>query len=832
LSKVCTVCKSPNRDLAKFCKRCGIKLISESKNDYDDLVGRDEVKKALDELVKSLVVYRKEWKSSTGFNANMLITGNSGSGKTAIANFTAKILFKNNIIKTKLPDSYDATEFDDQSANIEEIFNQAKGGILFIDNFDKLIPQNDTTSAQANRLINQIEKQGNDPIIIVTGLKSILDKYIIDNPSFRNRFEYYFKLRDYDSGELYSICKNKLEEFELKLNEKSAARLSALIKHSIRTVEGSGRNAHLAVNTAGDIARAYFARISDGGTNDKIISLKDISGNIPDQKSLNQLFAEFDELIGLEKVKAAVREIASHIQYMKKRKLENPGEDTKVGMHLVLTGNPGTGKTMIARKLGEILAAIDYLDKGHVVEVDKSGLVSQYVGETPQKVQKKCDEAFGGILFVDEAYSLASAEGSANSHSKEAVETLLKRMEDDRDKFMVIAAGYRKEMELFVNSNPGLRSRFDRYIHLDDYKPDELAAIYKFFARKSNYIVSPEAEDKLQDIVEEMYKKRDRNFANGREVRKLFDQTMLNLSDRIIKSVSNTEQVDTNTILALDLPCEETEVKNLDQIFAEVNSLIGLENVKKQLNKMAAFIRVEQSRKKILGKSSSIDYHFAFLGNPGTGKTTVARFLGKIFKSLGLISKGHLVEADRSDLVAKFVGQTSDKTNKLIDSAMGGVLFIDEAYSLVVENSGNDFGRQAIQTLLKRMEDDKGKFIVVVAGYPAEMTKLINSNPGLQSRFKKQITFEDYYPGELMLIFKKFVKDRGLKIDEKAEKKVELLLEELYSKRDKNFGNGRTVRNLFETVLENQSFRLSEFLDSPELNEELLLTIKEEDIAL
>ena len=833
MAKECTICKTSNRDIAKYCKHCGIELMPDQENSYDELVDREEIKTELTELVNSINVYKKEWKASNKFNMHMLITGNSGSGKTAIVNFISKVLSKNDLIKSVTPDTYDATEFEDQSTNIEQLFNQAKGGILFIDNFDKIIPQNNTSSPQADRLINQIEKQGFDPIIIVTGSKQIMDKYIADNPSFRNRFEYYFRLNDYTSQELYAVCKNKLLDFELKLTEQSALRLSSFFRHAVRTNEGTSGNAHLAVNTAGDITRSYFARVSGGAKNNKAVSVKDIKGDIPDEKSLNQLFAEFDELIGLEKVKAAVREIANHIKNMKKRKLENPEENIKVGMHLVLTGNPGTGKTMIARKLGEILAAIDYLDKGHVVEVDKSGLVSQFVGETPQKVQQKCDEAMGGILFVDEAYALAgSAENKADAHSRDAINTLLKRMEDDRDKFMVIAAGYHNEMELFVNSNTGLRSRFDRYIHIEDYKPDELIAIFKYFARKNNYNVSPEAEDKLTDIINNMYNKRDRNFANAREVRKLYEQTLLNLSNRVVNTSSEKENVDTNTILAEDLPYEEVKVKNLDEIFAEINTLIGLDNVKEQLEKMAAFVRVEQSRKKVLGKSSSIDYHYAFMGNPGTGKTTVARYIGKIFKSLGLLSKGHLVETDRSDLVGKFVGQTEAKTREVIDSAMGGVLFIDEAYSLVMENSGSDFGQHVVQTVLKRMEDDSGKFVAIIAGYPNEMEKFIHSNPGLESRFKKQIIFSDYNVDELMQIFMKFVESRELKLTSEAEKKVRVVIEELYSKRDKNFGNGRTVRNLFDSILENQSFRLSKLLDTMELDKELLITIKEEDVSL
>jgi hypothetical protein len=191
-----------------------------------------------------------------------------------------------------------------------------------------------------------------------------------------------------------------------------------------------------------------------------------------------------------------------------------------------------------------------------------------------------------------------------------------------------------------------------------------------------------------------------------------------------------------------------------------------------------------------------------------------------------------LIEADRSDLVGGYVGQTAIKTNALIDSAMGGVLIIDEAYSLAVEDSKNDFGKEAIQILLKRMEDDRGKFITIVAGYPYEMNQFIESNPGLNSRFKKKFIFEDYKPDELLLIFKMMIDEKDLNLTREAETKTSEILSVLYQKRDKNFGNGRTVRNLFESVLENQSFRIVKYLNSPDLSKELLYTIEQEDIKL
>ena len=674
-----------------------------------------------------------------------------------------------------------------------------------------------------DRLLYEMDKMNSDPAVILAGRKDVFDEYIAAHPALNNRFEYCFRLDDFAAGELYSISKSKLEEFGLNLNEASANKLLSFFKHSVRQKDKTFGNAHLAVNTAGDLARSYYYRVSQGAPDDKILTQDDIKKEVPELKSLNRILAELDELIGLEKVKAAVREIASFVKHQRSMKRE--GGTNKIGMHIVLTGNPGTGKTTVARKLGEVLAALDYLDRGHVVEVDKSGLVSEYVGETPLKVQKKCDEAMGGVLFVDEAYALASENKSGNGFGQEAIDTLLKRMEDDRDKFVVIVAGYRKEMDRFLNSNTGLRSRFDRFIDIDDYTPVELSAIFKYMAAKSGYTLASDVEDKLIDITGEMYNKRSKNFANGREIRKLFEQTIIRLSER-----TSTGNANDNIILADDIPGEKEEERNLDEIFKEINKLIGLKGIKQELQKLAVFLKVEVERKKVLGKSETIDYHFIFTGNPGTGKTTVARYLGKIFKALGLLPTGHIVEADRSDLIGSYVGHTSQKTNMLIDSAMGGILFIDEAYSLVVENSQNDYGAQAIQILLKRMEDDRGKFITVAAGYPREMDKFIKFNPGLNSRFKKKILFEDYTAEELFEIFKMMVYDKGLVLTSGAKDRALEVMNEMYNNRGADFGNGRTVRNYFDEVLENQSFRIAKQLDRPLENNELLLAIEREDL--
>jgi SpoVK/Ycf46/Vps4 family AAA+-type ATPase len=259
-----------------------------------------------------------------------------------------------------------------------------------------------------------------------------------------------------------------------------------------------------------------------------------------------------------------------------------------------------------------------------------------------------------------------------------------------------------------------------------------------------------------------------------------------------------------------DIPAYGDELKEIsfEDALKELNDLIGLQSVKNEINKLIDYLEIEKLRFTEGGKKSTLNLHFVFKGNPGTGKTTVARILANIFKSMGLLSKGQLIETDRKDLVAEYVGQTASKTNKVIESAIGGVLFIDEAYTLSIRG-GNDFGQEAIDTLLKRMEDERGKIIVIAAGYNDNMDKFLLSNPGLTSRFTKHVLFDDYTPEEMTAIFKSMVKSKDMKLEESAEDVVLNVFTEIFNKRDNNFANGRTVRNLFENVLQNQATRIS-----------------------
>lgn len=507
---------------------------------------------------------------------------------------------------------------------------------------------------------------------------------------------------------------------------------------------------------------------------------------------------KLNELIGLSSIKESVMKIKAYALANK--------DNHRLNIHMCFLGNPGSGKTEVARCISNILYQNGILKTNIFVEVDRSGLVSQYFGSTAEKTANVIESAMGGVLFIDEAYSLFdSSSNNISDYGKEAIDTLVKAMEDHRGEFCVIFAGYRNEMQKMLSANPGLKSRIQFMLDFPNYSRDELHDIAMLMLKKQNYVISRDAMNKILDITD--IKRKEPNFANAREIRNILDQVIMCQNLRCIGTDDNELGiVDVNKYIAdnrIVLPTGAGDAtKKILTGEEELDNLIGLASVKRMVKKIKAYAKRNKD-------DSDSNIHMCFYGNPGTGKTEVARIISRILYASGVLDEAKLVETNAQGLLGKFVGQTGPKTEEKVKEAMGGVLFIDEAYGLLGTNSadGNSscYGDEAITVLLKEMEDHRGQFCVILAGYKDEMQRLLSANPGFESRIQFTLDFPDYSKDELREIAKIFLAKKKYEIEPNA---LNMLLDitEYYRNRP-NFANARTLRNIVEQVIMNQNLR-------------------------
>ena len=826
-------------------------VIPESIKEYfTDVVGLANVQVELDSFYK-LLRFQNERKQSD-FHADLLksthfvVGGARGSGKTLVGEIIANLLYDFGVREDGQPIATQARELmtayeSDKTDGVAKLFEKVSDRTIIVENIQDILDDGAMEEAAAKGLLICLEKvlkdRKEDISIILTGTEKAIERMKVINNTVEDAIHAYIEIPTYSTIELLQITEKLATKKALRIHEtgkKVLIRKIDLERRSPEFMNAITINRYLD-QAAVRMAQRFFEKTETTEADMVYLMPTDFEMEL-EEESLEELIAELDNLTGLQAVKEQIKKRIQSVSA--EQQAQEAGASRKGGhgsLHMMFTGNPGTGKTTVARMVGKIYQQLGILPRGnHMVECTRSGLVGQYQGHTAKLVQERFKEAAGGVLFIDEAYSLCRDQNDTFGH--EAVDEIIAQMENNKDSMMVILAGYKKEMEDFVKSNSGFTSRIRNSIEFEDYTVEEMAKIFRGMVKSKNMQLNRDTTEALQQML--TVKSKIPDFGNARGVRNLFEEVVEAMDERLLRLRAMGMPIAQNQF---DIICKEDietvagkkldGEKTLEELLDEIKGLTGLAGVKQKVQEMVDDIQVKELMKaQGLHTDEHGTLHLVFKGNAGTGKTTVARLLGKIYTKLGILKKNVFVEVSRGDLVANYSGQTATKVIQKIDEAEGGILFIDEVYTLV--NGENDeFGKEAINTLVAEIENRRDNLMVIIAGYADRIDDFLDVNQGLASRLSNEIVFEDYSDEELTDIFCYMANQRHMVLGEGVREAIQTQIAEKRRK-VKDFGNARGVRNLLDRAALGKNSRIAAMQRRGETpTTEDFVTIKAEDIG-
>ncbi|WP_144613354.1 AAA family ATPase [Bacillus cereus] len=813
-------------------KKAGAENLENIKKEFEKVIGLNAVKERVFQLEEFLALQKirqSRGSKQTRLTMNFIFTGNPGTGKTTIARLVSKYLKALGYLSSGHLVEVDRSLLVGQyightAPKTQAVIDSAKGGVLFIDEAYSLARGggNDFGKEAIDTIVKGMEDLREDLVVILAGYKDEMDGFLKTNPGLQSRFNNHIDFPDYTSEELFMISEKIVESEGFTIEDDLKDDLiEEFTRKQIPGKNDSG-NGRLARNIVEKAIAEQSVRLKGSGGALKLLSDEELNMLTKEDFGLGaentfDLNAELDKIIGLDQVKEFMREMELQLVAQKKRKTAGLHSTMNQSLNMIFTGNPGTGKTTVARLLGTMMKEMGILKSGHFVEVDRGGLVGRYVGETAPKTTDKFMSALGGILFIDEAYALAT-----DSYGKEAIDTIVKLMEDHRENIIVILAGYEKEMKEFLKTNSGLKSRFPLNVDFKDYSLQELVTIGESMIKGREFILTEEAREALVERVESEMQLSSAESGNGRMIRNIVEEGIRRQSARISKGeYEYTDSTELITFKAADFLIDKRD-KDFD-LEKELETIVGLTDIKDFVRSLEKQLIAQQLRQSVgIRQKSSQNLNMIFTGNPGTGKTTVARVVGDLLKRMGVLKSGKLVEVDKSNLISPYAGQTPEKVREVFMSALGGVLFIDEAYALSTDN----VGREAIDTLVKLVEDHRDSVIVILAGYEKEMQDFLQANSGLKSRFPNDVYFQDYSVAELVEIAKVTTEKEGLVLAEESIAPLSKVLAREVKRLKADAGNGRLVRNVIEKAKRELDNRI---VNEGILDENEMVTLLPED---
>ena len=784
--------------------------------ELDSRIGWAKIKKAVRELVSLCSDnYHRELRGEAPIQPflNRLFLGNPGTGKTTCAAIYGRVLkylnfLSNGDIVSKTAGDFGGSFVGEAQKKTLSIIEGARGKVLVIDEAYSL---DDGLYGKVvlDTLVEKVQGCENDDIaVLLLGYEEPMLKMIRkQNPGLQRRFprEQAFVFDDYSDKEMVAImkaiCLEKNVDISLNFQQKA---LKILTKQKHLSNFGNAGTVNLLVQKA--IQKAMLRNASSSAK----ILLKEVDIDDPSlAEGVLDPLATLDSLYRMEAVKIEVQRIKNSFVVA-----EREGGSTPDLGHFVFCGSPGTGKTTVARVIASLLFNLGLLTVNKLVETSGLGLTGKFVGETKTIVKDKLDEAKGGVLFIDEAYELGKG-----SYGTEACTSLVEAMTDPQYKgIVIIIAGYSREIDGMLDTNPGLKSRFTRFLNFADWEKDDCVDFIRSKANKESFDLSLACTEALQTGFSGLISRP--GWANGRDVCKLWGSILEYRAKRVINAPENEKAItleDISDALSNMLVARGGDVFNcnssLEDPMTPINRLYRMEMVKYKLEMMRDTHMVAKRE----GGNAPKLGHFVFTGSPGTGKTTVARVVAKVLYDLGLVSVNKLVETSDLKLTGEFIGHTKKKVEQQLVDAKGGVLFIDEAYEL----GKGHFSDEACTSIVAAMTDPKyADTVIIIAGYPAEINSMLDTNAGLKSRFTEHFEFPDWNASDAVHFFIGKAEKEGFSIPE--HKDVSSLLELCFSQLIEfpGWGNCRDVERLWKDV---SSFRAKRVVDAPEENRTIAL---------
>ncbi|EFR04011.1 cbbX protein [Nannizzia gypsea CBS 118893] len=722
-----------------------------------EMVGLEEVKEEFLSIRAMAEIASIQGTNIRGNRFNCAMLGNPGTGKTTVARLYAHFLASLGAISGREVEETTGSKLADSGIegceeHIERLSKKG-GGILFIDEAYQLTADHSSRGGlQAlDYLLTEAENLVGKVVFVVAGYNKEMETFFGHNPGLRSRFPYTIQFSDFGDDDLMRIFALKVEKkWQGRMEvEKGPGGLYCRIV-ARRIGRGRGRrgfgNARTVENCLAQISRRQASRLArekgqkNNDTDVMMLTKEDLLGPDPSIAIKKcKAWGKLQELIGLKAVKDAVNTLRSSIQINYQRELrEEP--IIEFGLNRVFLGNPGTGKTTVAKLYGEILKHLGILSDGEVVLKKPVDFIGQYLGESEEKTQAILEATVGKVLVIDEFYSFFSDEDQS-SFSTAVIDTIVAEVQssagDDR---CILILGYKENMEkMFQRMNPGLSRRFplDSAFVFEDFTDGELRQILDLKLKSQGLRARSDAVKVAMGMLRRARNKP--HFGNAGEV----DNILNNAKTCQIKRTSGLGSRAVSPFLApQDFDQDHSRATRASETIREMfRGMVGCEGI---ISKLESYQKIAEGLESLgMDISEQIPFSFLFRGPPGTGKTTVAKKMGRIYYDLGILATPDVEECSTSHMIAEYVGQTGPKTRRLLEKSSGKVLLIDEAYRLVETGSGHDFAKQALDELVNCMTEAKfsRKLVIILAGYDADINRLMDQNPGLTSRFPEAFVF-------------------------------------------------------------------------------------------